>query len=478
MIVFPLCTRTDWRNEQAMKYAEIMNSIQRKVEEGLLKPGDKLPSIRLLAKEFACSKNTVIRAYQELEKKHLIYSVPKSGYYIVENYRPRANALIVNQKIDFLSAGPDRRVMPFRDFQHCINQAIETYKHEMFVYSEAQGLHSLRVQLARYLQNNQVFAAPERICVVSGSQQALNLFVSLPFPNGKNKICVEQPTHPSFIESLNVHRADSIGIEVTNQGIDLKRLEEIFKYEDIKFFYTVSRFHNPTGNSYTNAQRRKMVELAQTYDVYIIEDDYMGDLDLNLKQDPMFAYDPSGRVIYTKSFSKVMLPGLRLGLAVIPEAIREPFLQAKFAADLHSPVLTQAALEIYLKSGMFDAHIHKMRRIYSKKAALLQKAYREHLPSSAAFSGSHSGFYSTIELPKPLKAKQLIDQLKKENVYIDDASKMYLPEFAKDHVVRLSVSQVDEALIERGIQKIAHGIRELIHKKNRLDDAFRWIQRE
>lgn len=456
-----------------MKYEKIMNEINRQIEEGLLKPGHKLPSIRALSKAFACSKNTIIKAYQELEKKHVIYSVPKSGYYIVESHRSLSRST-ENKKIDFLSAGPDQHVMPYRDFQHCINQAIETYKQEMFVYSEPQGLSSLRDQLARYLRNNQVFTTPERICVVSGSQQALNLFVTLPFPNGKSKICVEQPTHFSFIEAIKVHQTPSIGIEITSSGVDLERLEEIFKYDDIKFFYTVSRFHNPTGYSYTNAQKREIVELAQKYDVYIIEDDYMGDLDLNLKQDPMFAYDPSGRVIYTKSFSKVMLPGLRLGLAVIPEALRERFLQAKLAADLHSPVLTQRALEIYLKSGMFDAHIHKMRLMYNKKAALLQKAYRDHLPAFVSFSGSLSGFYSTIELPKPLKAKQLIEHLEQEHVYVDDASKMFLPEFAKDTVLRLSVSQVKEELIHRGVQKIAHGINELIIK-NRQVNAFRWI---
>lgn len=459
--------------DQEMKYVHIVDEIIRQIEEGLLKPGHKLPSIRALSKEFACSKNTAIRAYQELESKHLIYSVPKSGYYVVDNHRFRLSHSTENKKIDFLSAGPDRHVMPFRDFQHCINQAIETYKHEMFVYSEPQGLYSLREQLVQYLRNNQVFTTPERICVVSGSQQALNLFVSLPFPNGKHKICVEQPTHASFIESIQVHQTASIGIEITGKGIDLKRLEEIFKRGDVKFFYTVSRFHNPTGYSYTNTQKRKIVELAQKYDVYIIEDDYMGDLDLNLKHDPMFAYDPSGRVIYTKSFSKVMLPGLRLGLAVIPDAIRERFLQAKFAQDLHSPVLTQGALEIYLKSGMFDAHIHKMRLMYSKKAALLQQAYRDHLPSIVSFSKSLSGFYSTIALPEPLKAKQLIQLLEQENVYIDDASKMFLPEFAKDNVLRLSISQVEEELIDRGIQKIANGINKLMLKKRQIY-SFRW----
>lgn len=87
--------------------------------------------------------------------------------------------------IDFLSAGPDKNAMPYRDFQHCINQAIEVYKEEMFTYSEIQGLPSLREELARHLRELQVFTVPDRICVVSGSQQAIHLLISLSFPNGK-----------------------------------------------------------------------------------------------------------------------------------------------------------------------------------------------------------------------------------------------------------------------------------------------------
>jgi DNA-binding transcriptional MocR family regulator len=211
-------------------------------------------------------------------------------------------------------------------------------------------------------------------------------------------------------------------------------LEYLFKHQDIKFFYTVSRFHNPTGNSYTNAEKKKIVELAKEYDVYIIEDDYMGDLDPDLKQDPMFAYDTSGRVIYTKSFSKIMLPGLRLGLAVLPEELKQAFLQAKFAADIHTPVLTQGALEIYLKNGMFTAHIQRIRRKYTRKGILLQKAFNNFLPPSAYFSEPLSGFYSTIELPDNLKAQQLIEQLKRKNVLVADAQHMYLPEFKKENV--------------------------------------------
>lgn len=447
-------------------YEEIIEVINQRVAQGLLGTGSKLPSIRALSDELSCSKNSVIKAYQEMENRHLIYSVPKSGYYVVEDYSLRQKGHIENEKIDFLSAGPDKHSMPYLDFKHCINQAIDLYKEEMFSYSEIQGLRSLRLELAKHLQDLQVFTVPERIFVVTGSQQALHLFVSLPFPNGKNNICIEQPTHTGFIESLKHQNAVVYGIEVTKTGIDLHDLEQIFKQNSIKFFYITSRFHNPTGYSYSNAEKKKIVELAQQYDVYIVEDDYMGDLDFNLKQDPMFAYDTSGRVIYTKSFSKILLPGLRLGLTVIPDSMKEVFLQAKFAADLHTPVLTQGALEIYFKNGMFHAHIKKMREMYRNKGRLLQTAYRDHLPSSASFSGSLSGFYSTIELPYPLKAKHLIEHLMMESVYVDDVGKMYMPECKKENVIRLSVSQIEDDSISIGVQKIAESIRKLLKQRN------------
>jgi DNA-binding transcriptional MocR family regulator len=445
-----------------MIYAEVMYDIERQIDSGALKPGKRLPSIRSLAKQFDCSVNTIIKAYAELEKKHIIYPVSKSGYYVVERTSSNHSGSADTGIIDFLSAGPDKKAMPYRDYQHCINQAIEVYKEEMFTYSEIEGLYSLREELARHLRELQVFTAPDRICVVSGSQQALHLLISLPFPNGKKNICVEQPTHISMIESIKFQQVTAYGIEITPGGLDMERLEHLFKFNDIKLFYTVSRFHNPTGYSYSNTERRKIVELAQKYDVYIIEDDYLGDLDPDMRQDPMFAYDPSGRVIYTKSFSKVMLPGLRLGLAVIPEFMRDSFLSAKFASDLHTAVLTQGALEIYLKSGMYKAHIQRMRSIYSRKAALLQKAYQEKLPPNAVYSGSLSGFYSTIRLPGPLKARTFIEHLKKENVYVDDAQKMYLPGFEQEAVIRLSVSQVEEEWIGMGVQKIANVMRELL----------------
>lgn len=462
--IFFICTLTiEEDKEVERKYKETIHEIEKRMEEGLLKPGDRLPSIRQLSKELQCSVNTVIKAYDELEKMHRIYSVPKSGYFMVGSQQSKNS--FFSERIDFSAAGPDPSQMPYRDFQHCMNQAIERYKEEMFHYSEPLGLASLRKQLSKQLQYAQVFAPPERICVVSGSQQALDLLLSFPFPNGKEEICTEQPTHPSFIQSLTNRNLQVNGIEMTNNGIDLNHLERIFHEKEIKLFYTVSRFQNPTGYSYTNYEKRKIVELAQKYDVYIIEDDYMGDLDTSRKADPMYAYDPSGRVIYTKSFSKVLLPGLRLGVAVLSEALLDSFANAKFAADVHTPVITQGALEIYLQSGMYQAHIEKLRQQYKRKGTLLRDAYEKYLPNETSFTSGDSGFYSTIELPKRIKGKQLVDHLFHKHVLVQDATTMYLPKYRQENRIRLSVSQVKDKDIPIGIEKISQAIRELLVKR-------------
>lgn len=433
-----------------MLYESIVEHLQQEMRDGNRKPGDKLPSIREAAEMFGCSRNTVIRAYGELEQRHRIYAVPQSGYYVAHRNPESRGAGKEQDVIDFEWAGPDRSAMPYRDFQHSMNEAIERYREDMFMYSEGQGLASLRLQLARHLRDLQVFTAPERIYVVTGSQQALHLLVGLPFPNGKRNIIVEQPVHAGMVESLRGYGGEVHGIQYQEGGMDLERLDALFRDGDIKFFYTVSRFHNPTGYSHTNEARKRMVELAQRYNVYIVEDDYMGDLDDNSRNNPMFAYDPSGWVIYVKSFSKVMLPGLRLGLAVLPDGLREGFLRAKAAADVHSPLLTQGALEVYLECGMFAAHINRMREIYRRKAVLLQEAYRKHLPPGTAYTRSYSGFYTTIGLPTPLRAQSVADHLLQRGVRVAQAQHLYLPEFRQESVLRLSVSQVEEVLIEIG----------------------------
>ncbi|SHN24559.1 PLP-dependent aminotransferase family protein [Gracilibacillus kekensis] len=453
------------------KYHQITNDIKQKILNGIIKSGTKLPSIRHLSEQYDCSKNTVIRAYSELERQHLIYSIPKSGFFVVNDANP-SDDLPNNSLIDFLSAGPDKEAMPYEDFQHCLNQAINLYKGALFSYSHQQGFLSLRKEITKHLQDQQVFTTPDRLFILSGVQQAIDLLVPIPFPNGKTNILVEQPTYFGIVESVQLRNIKTFGIEVTMQGIDLNRLEYMFRHNDIKFFYIIPRFHNPLGHSYTNEEKRKIVELANKYDVYIVEDDIFGDLELDTKSDPIFSYDPNGRVIYLKSFSKIMLPGLRIGVAVLPELLINTFSRHKFSNDLFCTTISQGALELYLKSGMFNGHTERIKQLYRTKMDKAKSACERYLsPLKYDFTKPDTGFYLSIYLPKKVPAKRLVSALQHENVLVDNAERMYLSEFQKNNLIRLSISQADTSQIAQGIETIAKHINILNNKEVSFIDS-------
>ncbi|GKV57007.1 GntR family transcriptional regulator [Sporosarcina sp. NCCP-2222] len=443
------------------KFRGILEWVKQQIEIEQVKAGDKLPSIRLLAEQFQCSKNTVVKALLELEKQHIVYAKPKSGYYVVDDYQTPSQHENV---IDFLSAGPDQRIMPYEDFQHCMNQAIDHYKEQLFTYSEHQGLLSLREELVRYLQQLQVFTKPERLVITSGSQQALHVLSHIPFPNGKRNILIEQPTYFGMVDILKLNHIPTVEIELSMKGIDFERLEYLFRTNDIKFFYIIPRCHNPLGHHYTNSEKKKIVALAEKYDVFIVEDDYLAELDPNTKADPLFAYEPNGRVIYVKSFSKVFLPGLRIATVVLPEKMISSFVRYKFSTDFNTSPLSQGALEIYLKSGMFHYHLESVKKIYTKKMQTLVEACSLYLPNDVQFTKPESGFYLTIFLPSPIDVDKLIHLLREKHIYVDNASRMYVAE-NKQKAIRLSISQVNENKIHFGIQQLAALIIDMCEKK-------------
>lgn len=321
-----------------LKYVALFNEFESLIQNGQLKAGFKLPSIRQLSDKHQCSKSTVLKALQELEKRHLIYSVPKSGYYVVQKEFDAKSE--PTSEIDFVTSAPAWHQFPYHDFQHCINKAIDTYQQELFIYGTPKGLPSLIKVIQKQLEQYQVFAKEEQIFITSGVQQALSLLTFIPFPNERTHILVEQPSYHLFVEQLKAYKISVLGIQRTAEGIDLGELERIFRSQDIKFFYTMPRFHNPLGTSYSKKDREEILKLAVKYGVYIVEDDYLADFEENLKVDPIFSEDTHHMVIYLKSFSKIMFPGLRIGVAVLPKSLVDSFQLYKRTADIDSSMIS------------------------------------------------------------------------------------------------------------------------------------------
>ncbi len=448
------------------KYLEILNHMENLIQDEKYKEGSKLPSIRVFAEDYNCNKSTIIRALEELEKQHMVYSIPKSGYYVVKRKnRPNRDKDLL---LDFASSAPDPEIFPYLDFQHCINEAIDIYKNDLFIYGTPKGLCSLINVVQKQLTNYQVFTSKDNIFITSGVQQALAILTTIPFPNGKETVLIEQPSYHLFIEYLKTHKVPVIGIKRTSEGIDLTELERLFKTENIKFFYTMPRFHNPLGTSYSQKEKKAIVKLAQKYDVFIVEDDYLADLEQDSKADPIYAYDNFSQVIYLKSYSKIIFPGLRIGIAVIPSPIIESFSKYKRLMDVDSSMLSQAALEIYIKSGMFQRHKEKIKSSYSLRAKYLNYSLEKQLKSCSDIfqykAIKNPCVHTYITLDNRISSEKLIKRLKKKSIIVAAEEGHYLDFFPKETLLKLNVSNVREDYIDKGISDIIQDIRYMKEK--------------
>ncbi|WP_338551381.1 PLP-dependent aminotransferase family protein [Paenibacillus sp. KS-LC4] len=448
------------------KYDMILSDMEAKIRDGHYRPGSKLVSVRKAAELYGCSTNTISRAYGELEKRHAVYSIPQSGFYVVDKEgsgSEQSEDVLQENGIDFSSASPDLFVFPYLDFQHCLNKAIDTYKYRLFTYGDPQGMAELRETLVRHLASDQVFAKPERIFVTSGAQQALEILAKMPFPNGKRTILLEQPTYNLYLRFLEFEQLPTAVIARTAAGISLQELERKFKGGDIKFFYTMSRYHNPLGTSYTTEERKAIAALAKKYDVYIVEDDYMADLGVERGFDPIYSYDLTEHVVYLKSFSKIIFPGLRLGAAVLPEQLIETFYRFKKYGD--TSYLSQAALDIYIKNGMYERHKHAISSLYTSRMLALNEALERHNGAGLIqASGVSSGIYSQFRLPITVNMEQLMERLSGKQIRAVDGKGFYLPGYLeREKFLRISISRVSEGQMDEGIAGILEEVKRANH---------------
>lgn len=435
-----------------MKYSMVVSDIREEIASGKILPGGRIPSVRELCARYSCTKSTILRAYYELKEQGLIYAIPGSGYYLINNFSEVPTA---NVAIDFSGTSLDKSTLPYSEFQSFITQAIGKYREELFTYSDPKGLPQLVEAIRRHLQDHQVFSDIERIFITTGSQQALSILAKMPFPNAKINVAVEQPTYQGILESLRQNQVPAIGVSRDFKGLDFDSLERVFRNGNIKFFYTIPRFNNPLGISYTNDDKKKVIALAEKYNVYIVEDDYLGDLETASKSTPIFSFDQSDRVIYLKTFSKVLLPSLRIAVAVLPKLLVNTFREYKYWSDINTPLLSQGALELYINSGMFRQHAGRIRSQYMQKMSDLRElTAKKTSPTVCWHIPEGGGFYAGLEILNSGSQRNIVDRLLKKNILLSPMEVHYLKEFRNEKLLRLSVTKVEKAAMESGIAAV------------------------
>ncbi len=326
------------------KYQAVVSFLKKGIELGKFPTGSRLPSIRQLSQDFHCSKDTIQRALLELRHEQYLYAKPQSGYYVLEQ----------GQHQDLEIEVTDEHASAYDDFRLCVNETLIGRENYLFNYYDNQeGLEELRQSVHQLLFDQALYCKPDQLVLTSGTQQALFILSQINFPSKGEEILVEQPTYHRMNRLLVAQGLAYQTIERRIDGINLEELEEQFKSGKIKFFYTIPRFHYPLGHSYSDQEKRAILDLANQYGVYIVEDDYLGDLDPRKGQ--TFHYlDTEDRVIYIKSFSTSLFPALRITALILPNALKEAFVSYKNILDYDSNLIMQKALSLYIDSQLFE----------------------------------------------------------------------------------------------------------------------------
>ena len=453
-------------NEDEPKYVQISDKIKNLINSNIIKDGDKLPPIRTLAKTLSVNNVTVVSSYNKLVSEGYAYQKMGSGTYakkreIVDYFKKEYSKevkLIKNSYdeniIDFTGESSRKVNLSINEFKKVINEVLDRDGADALIKEEAFGYTNLRETINNVFWNNSLNI--DNLLIVSGAQQGIDI-ASKAILNINDNVIVEKPTYAGALSVFKFRRANIFEIPIEEDGIDINKLEEILKKNKIKCFYAMSYFQNPTGISYSDEKKIKILELAEKYDFYIIEDDYLSELifDDNIKHNPFKALDRNDRVIYIKSFSKIFLPGIRLGYIICPRKFVESIQNSKINTDIATSTLMQRTLEMYIKEGYWIDYIDNLKNEYIKRYELMKTLISEKLNRYVTFFDPKGGlsFYLNIK-DKEIKSKELFYKLKERKVYITPGTLFYKGLNLGEQYFKISFSQVSEDEIINGIDII------------------------
>lgn len=363
---------------------------------------------------------------------------------------------------DFISFGggmPNPVTFPMADIREIMNDVLTDYGNLALQYGNTGGLPELKNEILKMVQETENIQATEnQIIVTSGSQQGLYELGKI-FLNPGDPIITEEPTYVGAISAFDANKADMHSIPLDENGmktelaeVEIKKL--ISEGRKPKFIYTIPTFQNPTGITMSLERRKHLVEISNTYDIPLVEDNPYGELRYSGNRLPMFSsLKGSSNVIYLGTFSKVMCPGLRMGYTIGPEEFISRANLLKQAVDLSSSTFSQYVAWQYLKRGIIKQQIPKTIEIYRKKRNIMLKSLEEHFPEGSTWSRPDGGMFLWATVDDKINTSELLKDSVKEGVaYV--SGNAFSPARVQTSSMRLNFTFSEEDQIERGIGKL------------------------
>lgn len=451
-------------------YIQLYKCIRTLIFNSILKPHDKLPPIRKMADFLDVNNVTVVNAYKLLEEDFLVYKKVGSGTFISPvsdeeaDETPSSNAVIY--RYDFSISSPTADLFPVDDFKLVLNEVLERDKGYAFGYQESKGFMPLRQSLCQYLERHQIHCNAEELQVISGAQQGIDLVSKAVLDYG-DTVIVEAPTYTGAIASFKLKGANIVEVPLQSDGMDLDYLHQLLKKSRVKLIYLMPNSQNPTGISYSDEKKIALLELAKQYNVWVMEDDYTTDLSYESSvPKALKVFDKDDKTIYIKSFSKVLMPGLRLGFMIVPNQLADAISMAKHSADISTSGLIQRSFDLYIRKGYWDKQMQVMNQIFLKRYQAMKIALNKYALDGLDYFVPTGGYNFWLTMPAGFSAEELAWRLEAQSVAIVPGSVFYHTQI-KSSSFRLSMAGIDENDIESGIKIIMDEI-ELWHKTKHI----------
>lgn len=367
--------------------------------------------------------------------------------------------------ISFGAGSPSPEAYPAKEMEEIIIKAFENPA-AFLNYGITEGYSPLRETTKRRLQECYATGTEQDdVIITSGGQQSMDLAAKCLVNEGDTVLCET----PSFSGSMNTflsYNANLVPCRMDEEGMDLNDLESKLKTEkNVKAIYTIPTFQNPSGRTLSAPRRKAMLELAQKYDVVIIEDDPYSELRYSGDPVPTIkSMDQDGRVIYCGSYSKVFAPGIRVGFCLADKAIAKKMTIAKQASDVHANVLFQIVVDEYIRNYPFEAHLERIRSLYRVKRDAMLNALSA-IDPRVSYTRPEGGLFLLCSLPEKYDSMQLSDLIwKKKKVIIVPGCGFVLDKFSPNPAFRLNFSMPSIEQIETGIAAIVECVDEMLAK--------------
>lgn len=467
-------------------HAQLAGQIAGAVREGLLAAGDPLPSVRRAAASLGISPGTVTAAYRSLVSRGLAVSRPGSGYHVpervaavlVDDVPDLADELYTLEDIEWIggrrhdatagalnlaSATPDADPVTMRDVRAAFSHVLAHSLEDAFDYQEPLGYAPLRQWLAGELTREGVPADPDCVQIISGAQQGLDIVAKALLQPG-DTVLVEYPTYPGAVAVFRSRGARVVGVPVEPEGMDPDQLMAAMRQHRPRLLYLIPFYQNPTGAVYSRERLQAVLRTADAFGCLVVEDDYLRELryDGGIAP-PMKQMDESGRIILVKSYSKLLMPGLRIAYMAVPQERAARLALAKHTTDIFTSGLLQQGFHRFCQTGGWESHLARMRSRLGARCRLMGQALRDRLGDMMPIREPTGGLSYWLPLPDWADPEALYRQAGARGVRIvpdtlfwDEGVEPVLPDGpARTRHIRLSFAASGDNDITNGVAVLA-----------------------